>query len=261
MWNASARCARRGFHGDRSQTISTWAYPRFGGGWERPIVLASDGPFRNTKEPRSRCSRNRDVFLIFRSLGSNPNRRKRSVASRLPAAKPTETIVYPTKGCYSGEEMQPSSPSQPSYQQPPSQYPGQPPGPYSQPPMQSMAPPLGPPSHKLRNVAIIVVIGVVILAVALLAEYHSSTLFITVTSNHISNTVSYILTVDGRQVDSGTLTPGQSVDDAVSLSWWVDNCQVHSATATSTGGGLGPETDTATGIICSGVPASASLSI
>ena len=157
--------------------------------------------------------------------------------------------------------MQPSSPSQPSYPQPPSPYPSQPPGPYAQPPMQSMAPPLGPPRHALRNVVIIVVVVVVVLAVALLAEYRSSTLFVTVTSNHISNTVAFILTVDGRQVDSGTLTAGESIQDSIALSWWVDNCQTHTATATSTGGGFGPETDTATGIICSGAPASASLSI
>ncbi len=158
--------------------------------------------------------------------------------------------------------MQPTSPTQPpvqqpSYQPPPYQYPGQPPGPYAQPPMT----PMRPPSHTLRNVVIILVVLVAVIAVAFIAEYRSSTLIVTVTSNHITNTVTFILTVDGRQVDSGTLAPGQSVQDSVALSWWVDNCQSHTAIATSSGGGLGPETDSATGIVCSGVPATADLSV
>ena len=150
--------------------------------------------------------------------------------------------------------MQPNSPSQPPYQPPQYQIPGQAPGPYPQPPVR-------PPSHTLRNVLIVVVVLVVILAVVVLAEYRSTTLVATVTSNHVSNTVAYVLTVDGRQVDSGTLLAGQSVTDSIPLSWWVDSCQSHTAIATSTGGGFGPETDTASGIICSGSPATASLSI
>jgi hypothetical protein len=159
--------------------------------------------------------------------------------------------------------MQPTSPTQPPAQQPPPQYPQYqyppPPGYYAQPPVAPVPPP--PQGHGLRNVAIIVVVLVVVLAIVVALEYRSSTWYITVTSNHITNMVTYIVTVDGRQVDSGTLNPGQSVQDTVPLTWWVDNCQSHSVVGISTGGGLGSETDSATSIICSGVPASTDLSI
>lgn len=159
--------------------------------------------------------------------------------------------------------MQPTGPTQPPAQEPPQYPPYQsppPPGYYAQAPVAPGAPPR-PPSHAARNVAIIVVVLVVVVAIVVLAEYRSSTLLITVTSNHITNSVTYIVTLDGRQVDSGTLAPGQSVQDSEPLIWWGDSCQAHSVVATSTGGGLGPETDSATGIVCSGVPASADLSI
>ncbi len=156
--------------------------------------------------------------------------------------------------------MQPSSPSPPPVQQPPYQYPYPPPGqgPYYPPPA---APPPPPPSKTFRNVAIVIVVLVVVAAIVVVMEYRSATLVVTVTSNHITNTVTFILSVDGRQVDSGTLTPLQSVQDSVPLTWWVDSCSSHTTSATSSGGGLGPESDSATGITCSGGTYTASLSI
>jgi hypothetical protein len=118
-----------------------------------------------------------------------------------------------------------------------------------------------PPSQALRNVLIIVVAAVAVAAVAIVAEIRSSHLFVTVTSNHVSNTIAYVLTIDGRQVDSGVLLAGGGAEYSVPLTWFVDDCQSHTVVATSTGGGLGPETDSESGIVCSGVPATVSLSV
>lgn len=108
---------------------------------------------------------------------------------------------------------------------------------------------------------IILAIVVVVIVAIVALEYRSATLVVTVMSNHITNVVAYILTVDGRQVDSGTLNPGQSVQASVSLAWWVDNCQTHTIVATSSGGALGPETDSAAGIACAGDLLTATLSV
>jgi hypothetical protein len=105
-----------------------------------------------------------------------------------------------------------------------------------------------------------VVVGAVI-AIIVFAEYRSSTVIVTVSSHHTQFTIAYIPTVDGRQVDSGTLAPGAGVQDSIGLSWWVDNCESHSIVATSSGGVNGPTSDSAAGIVCSGVPATATLSI
>src|SRR5207245_7282196 len=121
---------------------------------------------------------------------------------------------------------QPPSPQQP--QQPQFQYPGQ--------------PPLAPRSHLVRNVVIVVVVIAVVAGLVVVAEYRSSALVVTVSSNHISNTITYIVTVDGRQVDSGLLNPGEGVQITVPLTWWADNCESHLVVATSTGGGFGSET-------------------
>lgn len=156
--------------------------------------------------------------------------------------------------------MQPGRSGQPPIQPPAYPPPTDQPGPYPPPPS-SLVPPPGRPRHTVRNLLIAVVIIGAVAGVVAFALYRSSTLNITVASNHITNIVAYIVTVDGTQVDSGVLGPGQGVDLAVPMSWWSDNCKSHSIVATSTGGGLGPETDSATVILCAGTPASVTLSI
>jgi hypothetical protein len=156
--------------------------------------------------------------------------------------------------------MQPTGPPQPQYQQPPYQYPGPPPGPYGQPPI-SPTPPPRFPGRTLRNIIVVLVVVGAVVGIIVFAEYRSSTMIVTVSSHHTQFTIAYILTVDGRQMDSGMLAPGAGVQDSIGLSWWVDNCESHSVVATSSGGVNGPTSDSAAGIVCSGVPTTASLSI
>lgn len=132
----------------------------------------------------------------------------------------------------------------------------QPPG---QPPQQPQYPPPPRRSHAARNIAIAIAVIVVIAFVAV--EYRSSDVDITVVSNHITNTVTFTFAFDGRQIDSGVLGPGQKASDRVPLSWWFYDCQPHSFAATSTGGELGPETDSATLVVCSGTSYGTWLSV
>jgi hypothetical protein len=160
--------------------------------------------------------------------------------------------------------MQPPTPTQPPGPQTPYQYPypTQPPGPYT-PGYYPQPGPLPPPrrSHTALYVVVIIVVVAVVAALAIAVEYRSASLVVTVTSNHITNTISYVLDVDGSQVDSGVLTPGQAVQKTVPLAWWIDSCTYHTASATSTGGALGPESDSAAGTVCSGQVYTASLSV
>ncbi len=161
--------------------------------------------------------------------------------------------------------MQPPTPTQPPgphspYQYPyPPQPPGGAPSPYYPQPQ-----PLPPPrrSRNLLLLVIVIVVVVVVVGVVIgLAEFKSASLTVTVSSNHVTNTVTYILDLDGQQVNSGVLSPLQSVQVPVPVTWWGDSCTYHTVSATSTGGGLGPESDSSSGLLCSGQSYTASLSI
>lgn len=118
-----------------------------------------------------------------------------------------------------------------------------------------------PSKHRTRNLLIVIAVVTVVVAAAAIALHRSSVLKIAVQSNHTSATVSYIVHVDGVQVDSGSLPAGYEVDLALSFDWWVDSCESHSVDASSAGGGTGPMADSALATLCSGTPASVTLRV
>jgi PKD repeat protein len=101
-------------------------------------------------------------------------------------------------------------------------------------------------------VVVVVVIIVALVGVAVLAYAHDSgTVNITVSSTHLTDTVTVTVSVDGTQVASQSLAPGNSMQ--VSHMVYVGSgCQTVTVLATSTGGGLGPQTDSATPTVCAG---------
>ncbi len=87
-------------------------------------------------------------------------------------------------------------------------------------------------------IAIVLVIAVVLAAVfGLLAFYHAGTVSITLTSDHVLNTVDVVVTCDGRVCLQGQLAPLQSSTNDWSVTWFGASCKTVTVVATSTGGG------------------------
>ncbi len=111
-------------------------------------------------------------------------------------------------------------------------------------------------------IAIVLVIAVVLAAVfGLLAFYHAGTVSITLTSDHILNTVDVVVTCDGRVCLQGQLAPLQSSTNDWSVTWFGASCKTVTVVATSTGGGLGSQTDSASGSLCGGEHAAVFLTV
>lgn len=110
--------------------------------------------------------------------------------------------------------------------------------------------PTPPESHTARNVAIVVIVVLVIGAVAFLV-LASGTYTITLNSTHVAYTVSVTVTVDGGNSQTLTLGPLQSATISITL-YGLTGCGTHTVSATSTGGGLGPQTDSANPSLCPG---------
>jgi len=106
---------------------------------------------------------------------------------------------------------------------------------------------------------------VVVVLLALVAWFgfiaKSGTLVVTVQSDHLLVTVTYRVFLDGALRDEGTLEPGQYVEYTFPLAWMSDSCQSHQASADSTGGGLGPESDSEVVSVCSGTTEHVTLTI
>ena len=120
------------------------------------------------------------------------------------------------------------------------------------------------PQKSMKNVWIAVILAVVVvLAVvfALIAFYHAGTVQITVTSDHILNTVDVDLVCDGNPCEGGHLGPLQSLTFDRTFTWFGASCKTVTVVATSTGGGLGSQTDSASGSLCGGEKAAVFLTV
>lgn len=110
-----------------------------------------------------------------------------------------------------------------------------------------------------------IVVSVVIIVLLLLAGaallIHSATLHVVVVSNHISSSVTASLSIDGVVKYTQTLPAGQEIVGDYDQPWTGSSCHTFVVVATSTGGGLGPETDQATPSVCSGNTLEVDLSV
>jgi hypothetical protein len=123
-----------------------------------------------------------------------------------------------------------------------------------------MATPSSPPAPAKSNKALRALIVVVVVVVAGVIVYieATGTIDIKVTSDHITQTVSVAVDVNNKQVSSLTLSPGQSSTfNQVELTGL--GCGSYTVAATSTGGGLGSQSDSATPQLCGGGTVSVNL--
>ena len=131
----------------------------------------------------------------------------------------------------------------------------------SAPPAWTPPPPSPKPSRTVLLVIVLTVVIVVAVVFALLAFYHAGTVSITITSDHVLNTVDIVVTCDGRVCLQGQLEPLQSSTNDWTVTWFGATCKTVTVVATSTGGGLGPETDSASGSLCGGEHAAVHLTV
>jgi hypothetical protein len=144
------------------------------------------------------------------------------------------------------------------------QYPQQPP--QSEPTYQQPYPQQQPPPAKKSGAgkAIAAVIIVVIVVIALIAALYffggQATLKINVNSEHILFSVDYELYIDGELQDSDSLSPGQYMEYTFTLHPG-PSCATYNVFASSTGGGLGGESDSENVRLCNGETKSVDLYI
>ena len=120
------------------------------------------------------------------------------------------------------------------------------------------------PPKSMRNTWLVIILAVVVVmavVLAFLAFYHAGTVSITITSDHILNTVDVSVTCDGKPCFSGQLGPLQSSTDEWTVTWFGASCKTVTVVATSTGGGLGSQTDSASGSLCGGEKAAVFLTV
>jgi len=130
------------------------------------------------------------------------------------------------------------------------------PPPYAQQPPPQYGPPVSAPPKKrspaVAIVAAIVIVIVVILAILFFTTLSShATLKVRILSAHLFNDVNYELFIDGDLEKTGTLTPLQTVEHNIDL-YPGSQCRDYSIYASSTGGELGPMSDTETVNVCAG---------
>jgi len=151
-------------------------------------------------------------------------------------------------------------PNQPQYYQQPQQYQ----------PAPQYAPQYAPPQRSPPRTGLIVGIVVAVVVVLLIVLYavffghigvNHATVTVIVSSTHLLFGVNYALTDNGQSVSSGILNPGGSVRVTLTPSWGGSSCSSHTYVATSTGGGLGSQTDSETLNICDGGTYSSTLNI
>lgn len=138
-------------------------------------------------------------------------------------------------------------------------YPPPPPPAYFLPPP---VPPAKPRGRRGLTIAIVVtVVVVLVIIVAVAANFHSGTLRTVVTSNHLTQSVSITLQIDGATQYSVLASPGQQLVNDYSETWAGQSCNSYTVTASSQGGGLGPETDSKTVALCGGAVVEVDLSV
>jgi len=96
-------------------------------------------------------------------------------------------------------------------------------------------------------VAIVIVVVVVVIAVIALAFLaiggSQAELTINVNTTHLLESVDYVVYVDSRLIDSGTLDPGYYVHLSFTYHWTSGEATVVRVSATSSGGGFGTQND------------------
>ncbi len=120
------------------------------------------------------------------------------------------------------------------------------------------------PPKSMRNTWLVIILAVVVVmavVLAFLAFYHAGTVSITLMSDHVLNTVDIVVTCDGRVCLQGQLAPLQSSTNDWSVTWFGASCKTVTVVATSTGGGLGSQTDSASGSLCGGEHAAVFLTV
>jgi len=115
---------------------------------------------------------------------------------------------------------------------------------------QPLGPPVAQPPRKKSNVALVIgvtiVAIVVILAVIFLALYSMgshATIVLNVHSTHILYSVECYVFVGDKQIASGTLDPGYYATFTDNVYWPSKDPTTVRVSATSTGGGLGSQSD------------------
>lgn len=115
-----------------------------------------------------------------------------------------------------------------------------------------MRPPPKPKSNIGAIVVVIIIVIVVIGAFVLFTSFAShATLKVRVHSTHILFTVQYELYIDGSLERSGTISPGYYAEYTLDL-YPGSSCHTYNVYASSTGGGLGAESDSENINLCSG---------
>jgi hypothetical protein len=106
----------------------------------------------------------------------------------------------------------------------------------------------------------VVLLVVVLLIGAAAYEYsrESGSVNITVDSTHLTQTVSVTVSVDGTQLGTQSLAPGNSLQFSHSV-FVGTGCETVTVLASSTGGGLGPESDSQTPTLCPGASVAVTL--
>lgn len=110
--------------------------------------------------------------------------------------------------------------------------------------------------RKHRNETIIVSMFIVaaLLFFVMIAPFCQSTIYVTVTSEHILASVDYVIYVDGEQVAEGTLPAmgSQTWTIPYEFAWMFSGKKDITISATSTGGGLGTQTDSEALLVADG---------
>ncbi len=117
------------------------------------------------------------------------------------------------------------------------------------------------PPHVRRLIAIVIVVILVAVLVWFLVLQKSGTLVVTVQSSHPLTAVTYRIFLDGVLKDQGSLAALASAQYTFPLLWVLDACQNHQASADSTGGGLGQQSDSQVVSVCSGMTEHVTLTI
>jgi hypothetical protein len=116
-------------------------------------------------------------------------------------------------------------------------------------------------SKKHTGIIIVVVIVVVVALIGFFMISKNGKIVVTVTSTHLVNDVEYRVFLDGQLKYSGTLSPLGSIQYTFDITWLVDSCQTHQVSADSTGGVLGPQSDSESVELCGGTVEQAALLI
>ncbi|MCJ2564209.1 MAG: hypothetical protein LN417_09005 [Candidatus Thermoplasmatota archaeon] len=109
-------------------------------------------------------------------------------------------------------------------------------------------------------IVVIIVIGAIFAVFFFMGLSSHATLKVRVNSEHIYYTVQYELYIDGSLKDSDSLAAGYYVEYTFDL-YPGSDCHTYNVYASSTGGGLGAESDSENVYLCAGETKTANLYI